>query len=614
VRSRVGFRYFRSLAATAALAVFIVLLANLFLSFERNVRTASKGLREDTALAATRLQDWLGALSQVAIDAARYAHLNDTLEANLALRRVLRQESAISAIRVSRAQSNDVYLLSRDDANLSLDVFDRVQFSDWRTLRMANALPIDVRAAVFDTQFATPVLSFRDKSTSPVEAQVIVSRNFLDRVLRGISPSDETLLVLKDQSGSTIAASQLVSRDSSPTYAQWERTLAKYLATYSLEYSRDGASGSWVFAANESKAVPWTIQSRTPLSALFTGLLHETLWNLAVAGLGILAVLMVAHRFAARLSQPVVELHTILNRVRSVNPSTRYEGAIDELDALLRRAPDIQRELELSFEEIETRIKEKTEELNRINETLERRVAEKVSEVERLSRLKRFVPTAVAQRISELSTDESLISRRKDVAVVFVDIRGFTAFASTHPAETVLDVLHELHECVGASIDRYEATVERFTGDGVMVFFNDPMVVENPCALAIEFAFDTRDRVTALAQDWRAKGLNLGVGIGVAYGTATVGVIGYASRVDYGAIGPVTNLASRLCSMAAGGEIWIAKPTWIQSKYPFPDDLLRQHEVRGLTESVDCIVVPQTLDFETLAKSPNLSHNSHAGQ
>jgi class 3 adenylate cyclase len=600
VNSRVGFRYFRSLVATATLAVSVVLLANLFLSFERNVSEASKGLQEDTALAATRLEDWLGSLSQVAMDAARYTHLNDQHEANLAMRRVLRQESAISAIRVSRAHLDDGYVLSRDDATLTREAFARMRFSDWRPLRMANALPIEVRAAPFDMHYATPGLSFRDKSKSPAEAQIIVSRNFLDRVLRGIAPSDDTLLVLQDQSGSTLAASQLVSRDSSGSFSLWERTLAKYLTRYALEYARDGASESWVFAAKETKSVPWKIQSRTPLRVLFSGLVEEIVWNLAVASVGVLAVIAVARRFAARLSQPVVELHSILNRVRAANPNTKDEGAIDELDAMLRRAPDIRRELELSFEEVETRIKEKTKELNRINETLEQRVAEKISEIDRLSRLKRFVPAVVAQRIADLSADEPFASRRKDVAVVFLDIRGFTAFSSTHPAETVMSVLHELHASVGASIDHYGATVERFTGDGVMVFFNDPLVVENPCAVAIDFAFDARSRVGKLARTWQDNGLNLGVGIGIAYGTATVGVVGYASRVDYGAIGPVTNLASRLCSMAAGGEIWIAKETWIQSGHPMPIDLLHQCELRGLAEPTDCIVIPENMELHTL--------------
>jgi len=192
------------------------------------------------------------------------------------------------------------------------------------------------------------------------------------------------------------------------------------------------------------------------------------------------------------------------------------------------------------------------------NRTLEQRVQEKVAEVERLGRLKRFFSPQLAELIVAGGADDPLKTHRREVTVVFLDLRGFTAFAETAEPEEVMGVLREYHAEMGRLILEHEGTLERFTGDGMMIFFNDPVPVPNPAERAIRMAVAMRDRVTQLTAAWRKRGYDLALGVGIAQGYATIGAIGFEGRWDYGAIGTVTNLAARLCAEAKGGQILVS--------------------------------------------------------
>jgi adenylate cyclase len=197
-------------------------------------------------------------------------------------------------------------------------------------------------------------------------------------------------------------------------------------------------------------------------------------------------------------------------------------------------------------------------ELAEWNRTLEQRVAACSAEVERLGRLKRFFSPQLVDLIVSGEADDPLKTHRREITVVFLDLRGFTAFAETAEPEDVMQVLHEYHAAMGALILEHEGTLERFTGDGMMIFFNDPVPVPDPGQRAIRMAAAMRDRVSELGAVWRKRGYDLSVGIGIAQGYATIGAIGFEGRWDYGAIGTVTNLAFRLCSEAKGGQILIS--------------------------------------------------------
>lgn len=196
-------------------------------------------------------------------------------------------------------------------------------------------------------------------------------------------------------------------------------------------------------------------------------------------------------------------------------------------------------------------------ELAELNRTLEQRVQEQVTQLERLGRLKRFFSSQLADLIVAGGAEDPLKSHRREVIVVFLDLRGFTAFAETAEPEELMGVLREYHAAMGRLILEHEGTLERFTGDGMMVFFNDPVPVENPAERAIRMAVAMRDRVAELAVGWRKRAYDLAFGVGVAQGYATIGAIGFEGRWDYGAIGTVTNLAARLCGEAKPGQILI---------------------------------------------------------
>jgi class 3 adenylate cyclase len=192
------------------------------------------------------------------------------------------------------------------------------------------------------------------------------------------------------------------------------------------------------------------------------------------------------------------------------------------------------------------------------NASLERRVAEQVGELERVGRLRRFFSPQLAELIVNGGTDDPLKSHRREITVVFLDLRGFTAFAEVAEPEEVMGVLREYHQVTGKLILEYEGTLEHFTGDGITILFNDPVPIPNPAERAVRMALTIRERVGRMAEDWVKRGYELSLGIGIAQGFATIGAIGFEGRWDYSAIGTVTNLAARLCGEAPGDQILIA--------------------------------------------------------
>jgi class 3 adenylate cyclase len=192
------------------------------------------------------------------------------------------------------------------------------------------------------------------------------------------------------------------------------------------------------------------------------------------------------------------------------------------------------------------------------NRTLEERVARQVEELERLNRLRRFLPPQLAEVIVASGDESLLASHRREITVVICDLRGFTTFAETAQPEDVMGVLGEYHAALGPLIFEYEGTLERFAGDGMMVFFNDPLPCPDPIWRAVRMATAMRERVADLSRRWLRRGHELDFGAGIAVGYATCGRIGFEGRFDYGAIGTVTNLAARLCDQALAGQILVS--------------------------------------------------------
>ena len=219
-----------------------------------------------------------------------------------------------------------------------------------------------------------------------------------------------------------------------------------------------------------------------------------------------------------------------------------------------------QRELEASRDALaraHDQVQAQAAELAAWNKTLEERVAAQLVEIERMARLKRFFAPSLAELIVSSGNERILESHRRDVAVLFCDLRGFTAFAESAEPEEVMTLLHDYHAALVPLIQQFEGTLDRFVGDGLMVYFNDPVPCPNPAERAVALAVAMRDAVAALARAWRQRDYQLGFGIGIAQGFATLGQIGFEGRFDYSAIGTVINTAARLCESAKDGQILI---------------------------------------------------------
>jgi class 3 adenylate cyclase/CheY-like chemotaxis protein len=220
------------------------------------------------------------------------------------------------------------------------------------------------------------------------------------------------------------------------------------------------------------------------------------------------------------------------------------------------------------------------------NKTLEQRVSDQIAEIERVSRLKRFLSPQVAELLVSSGEDNILKTHRRDITVVFCDLRGFTAMTETAEPEEVMGVLTEYHACLGALIHKHEGTLDKFAGDGLMVVFNDPLPCDRPAFSAVRMAIEMREGVEILAGKWRKYGHRLGFGIGIAHGYATIGNIGFEGRSDYSAIGTVVNLASRLCGEAQPGQILVDSKVFMAIEEEVEAQLVEQLSLKGFHRPV----------------------------
>lgn len=303
----------------------------------------------------------------------------------------------------------------------------------------------------------------------------------------------------------------------------------------------------------------------------------------------------VCRRLKADPSLPFMPIIMVTAKADSKDIVVGLEAGADEYltkpvdqAALVARVKSMLRikALHDTVQEQAARLEAQSAQLSHWNRTLEQRVTEQLAELERVGRLKRFLSPQLAQLIVSSGDEKLLESHRREITVVFCDLRGFTAFAETVEPEEVMGVLREYHEAMGSLIFRFEGTLERFAGDGLMVFFNDPLPCPDPAARAVRMAVAMGERVGELAGKWRKRGHQLDFGVGVAMGYATLGRIGFEGRFDYGAIGPVTNLASRLCDEARGGQILVSQRVYAAVEELVEAEPVGEFELRGFHRPV----------------------------
>jgi class 3 adenylate cyclase len=233
--------------------------------------------------------------------------------------------------------------------------------------------------------------------------------------------------------------------------------------------------------------------------------------------------------------------------------------------------------------------------LEDVNRNLERRVDEQVAEMERLNRLRSFLPSAVATAVMATENEAALQPHRRQIACVFIDLRGFTRFTSEAEPEEVIEALRAYHRAAGDVMARYEATVGPLQGDGMMAYFNDPVPCDDPTGQATAMALALRPRLDEFAATWRARGFDLSFGIGIAYGYATLGVVGFEGRQEYGPVGTVANLASRLCGHAAAGQVLMDQRTYARLASPVTAEPLDPIAVKGFDRPVSVVAITGTI-------------------
>ena len=226
------------------------------------------------------------------------------------------------------------------------------------------------------------------------------------------------------------------------------------------------------------------------------------------------------------------------------------------------------------------------DEVQALNKGLEAKVAAQVDELERVGRLRRFLAPQLAQAIVSAGDESILANHRREIVALFCDLRGFTAFSETSEPEDIMQLLAEYHGALGPLIRTYEGTLDRFTGDGMMVFFNDPLPCPDAPERAARLAIEMRDAVARLGETWRKRGHRLGFGIGMAQGYATLGRIGFEDRFDYTAIGAVINLAARLCAEAADGEVLVSGRLAAAAEAVAEVEELGERQLKGMARPV----------------------------
>jgi len=231
------------------------------------------------------------------------------------------------------------------------------------------------------------------------------------------------------------------------------------------------------------------------------------------------------------------------------------------------------------------RIKDLHDQLDEWNRTLADKVKQQVDELQRMNRLKRYLSPQIAETI--LADDENLFkTHRREITAVFLDLRGFTPFSDSAEPEEVMEVLHCYHAEMGKLIFKFEGTLERFVGDGIVIIFNDPIRYDDHCQKAVRMALEMRDRVKELRVAWSKQGYDLDLGVGLAAGYATLGTVGFEGRMDYGTVGNLPNLAARLCAEAKGGQILTDQKTMSKIEDLFESESLAELQLKGISRPV----------------------------
>jgi class 3 adenylate cyclase/HAMP domain-containing protein len=345
----------------------------------------------------------------------------------------------------------------------------------------------------------------------------------------------------------------------------------------------------------------WAVIIEQPVEEAYEKLYVSLFRTSGLLLLGLGMTLLVSLFVAQRVIRPLETLRRGAELIGSGNLGHRLKiNTGDELEVLAEEFNKMATALQEAYANLEKKVEKRTQELREANlkiekarrdlegwnQTLEAKVQKQVNELERASRIKRFLSPQVAEAVLHSDNIDPFQSHRSEVTVVFIDLRGFTNFSDGHEPEEVMQFLRKYHEEIGHFIFKYEGTLEHFAGDGIMVFFNDPLPRKDHTELAAHMSIAVQARIKELRPEWHKKGYELDVGIGIAAGFATLGTIGFEGRMDYGAIGNVTIMASRLSSEAQGGQILTNRKTLAKIEGLVEAHSLGEMQLKGFARPV----------------------------
>ena len=351
----------------------------------------------------------------------------------------------------------------------------------------------------------------------------------------------------------------------------------------------DSDGNSVLAAASPVPKLGWRVFLEQPTAQALAPIRDQLVRGALLIALGLVVAILAGTILARRMLIPITALRRGARRLGEGDFGQRIEVKTgDELEELASQFNSMASQLQETYAGLESKVQERTrdlaqsvselalahstvqqqagklqeqtEQLKDWNKSLEERVEKQLAEIERIRKLERFLAPQVAQLIASSDGHDALLdSHRREVTVVFCDLRGFTAFTETTEPEEAMNVLREYHAALGELIFKYEGTLDRYAGDGVMILFNAPIAFPDHVKRAVKMAVEMRDAIGALTVRWRNRGHSLGFGVGIALGYATLGQIGFEQRLEYAAIGSVTNLASRLCDEAKANQIVVSR-------------------------------------------------------
>jgi class 3 adenylate cyclase len=457
------------------------------------------------------------------------------------------------------------------------------------------ARDLDFNSVIFapmiqSDQVVGVIATARPEPTPFDKEQVALIKAFADQAVIAIE-NTRLLSELRqslEQQTATSEVLRVISRSATDLQPVFETIVHNSVhlcgATYGIVFRFDGETITFVAHHNLDQAAIDAVHQMFPMRPNTGSVVSRTILQRDVLHVADVAA-DPTHTYAA--SRQALGVRTFLGV-----PMLRDENPIGAI-ALFRREvglfSDRQIELVKAFADqavIAIENARLLNDLNTLNQQLEQRVTDQVSEIERMSRLRRFLPPQVADLIVASGAEKQLESHRREITALFCDLRGFTGFSEKSDPEDVMSLLREYHSAIGEIIIKYSGTLEHYAGDGVMVFFNDPIPVENPALQAVQTALEMRMAIEALTEKWRRLGHELGFGVGIAHGFATLGTIGFEGRFDYAAIGTVSNVASRLCDEAKPGQILISPRVLMAVEDAVSVEPVGEFKLKGISRSL----------------------------